>query len=78
LQKVLGERYRHLPALGNRNYKGGSTDIVDLEEGVAQVGELSSQQPVILLCVCAKLQRCHRLAVAEVIADRYAVTIEHC
>jgi hypothetical protein len=61
-----------LPALGNRNYKGGSTDIVDLEEGVAQVGEL------ILLCVCAKLQRCHRLAVAEVIADRYAVTIEHC
>ena len=28
LRKVLGERYRHLPALGNRNYKGGPIHCV--------------------------------------------------
>ena len=30
LQKLLGDRYRHLPALGNRNYKGGPVEFVDL------------------------------------------------
>jgi uncharacterized protein (DUF488 family) len=33
LRKVLGKRYRHLPALGNRNYKGGPIEFVDLQTG---------------------------------------------
>ena len=78
LRKHLGERYRHLPALGNRNYKGGPIEFVDLEAGVVEVGELLRQQPVILLCVCVDVQRCHRLPAAEAIAARYGVTIEHC
>jgi len=78
LQKLLGERYRHLPALGNRNYKGGPIEFVDLPTGVVEVGELLKQQPVILLCVCADVQRCHRLPAAEAIATRYEVTVEHC
>jgi uncharacterized protein (DUF488 family) len=67
LQKLLGERYRHLPALGNRNYKSGPIEFVDLETGAVEVGELLSQQPVILLCACADVQRCHRLSAAEAI-----------
>lgn len=77
LQKLLGDRYRHLPALGNRNYKVGHVEFVDLETGVGEVGQLLKQQPVILLCVCADLQRCHRLPAAEAIAAHYGLTIEH-
>lgn len=77
LQKLLGDRYRHLPALGNRNYRGGPVEFVDLATGVVEVGELLRQQPVILLCVCADVQRCHRLPAAEAIVTRYEVTIEH-
>ena len=77
LQKLLGDRYHHLPALGNRNYKGGPVEFVDLETGVVEVGQLLRQQPVILLCVCADVQRCHRLAAAEAIAARYGVIVEH-
>jgi uncharacterized protein (DUF488 family) len=78
LTSLLGERYRHLAVLGNRNYKGGPIEFVDLEEGVVKVGELLREQPVILLCVCADVERCHRLPAAEAIAARYGVTITHC
>lgn len=78
LRKVLGDRYRHLLALGNRNYRGGPVEFVDLATGVVEVGELLRQRPVILLCVCADVQRCHRLPAAEAIAIRYGLTVEHC
>lgn len=77
LAKLLGDRYRHLPTLGNRNYKGGPVELVDLEAGVAQVAELLAHQPVILLCVCADVQRCHRRLVAEAIVARYGVPLTH-
>ncbi|GAB4440932.1 MAG: hypothetical protein Kow0031_22890 [Anaerolineae bacterium] len=78
LQKLLGERYRPLPALGNRNYKGGPIVFVDLEAGVTDVGELLQKQPVILLCACRDLQRCHRLPAAEAIAVCFNVAMTHC
>lgn len=78
LQKLLGDRYRHLPSLGNRNYKGGPIEFVDLAAGRVEVGELLKQQPVILLCICANVHHCHRLPAAEAISARYGVTIEHC
>jgi uncharacterized protein (DUF488 family) len=77
LAKLPGNRYYHLPALGNRNYKGGPVDIVDLEGGMAQVAALLARQPVILLCVCSDLHRCHRLLVAEAVAARSAVQVIH-
>lgn len=77
LAKLLGDRYHHLPALGNRNYKGGPVDIVDLEGGMAQVAELLARQSVILLCACSDLHRCHRLLVAEAVAARSAVQVIH-
>lgn len=77
LQKLLGSRYRHLPALGNRNYKGGPIEFVDLEAGVLQAGQLLRQQPVILQCGCVDVRRCYRLLAAEAIAVRYGVAVEH-
>lgn len=77
LAKLLGGRYHHLPALGNRNYKGGPVEIVDLEAGLAQVADLLAHQPVILLCVCAEVERCHRRLVAEAVIARYGVSVIH-
>jgi len=78
LTSLLGERYRRLSVLGNRNYKGGPIEFVDLAEGVVKVGGLLRERPVILLCVCTDVERCHRLPAAEAIAARYGVTITHC
>jgi uncharacterized protein (DUF488 family) len=78
LTSLLGERYRHLSVLGNRNYKDGPIEFVDLAEGVVKVGELLRERPVILLCVCADVERCHRLPAAEAIVSRYGITVQHC
>lgn len=44
---------------------------------MAQVAELLARQPVILLCACSDLHRCHRLLVAEAVAARSAVQAIH-
>lgn len=44
LARLLGDRYRHLPALGNRSYKDGPIEIVDLDAGIAQVADLLVHQ----------------------------------
>jgi uncharacterized protein (DUF488 family) len=77
LARLLGDRYCHLPALGNRNYKGGPIELVDLETGIAQVADLLAHQPVILLCVCGDVQHCHRRLAAEAIAARYGAPLTH-
>ena len=77
LQKLLGERYLQLSALGNRNYKGGTIEFLDQEIGISQVGDLLSRHPVILLCACADVNRCHRWLAAELISRRYGVAVKH-
>jgi hypothetical protein len=59
-------RYVHVPALGNRNYRGGPIHIVDYPHGVPAIAALlEAWEAVILLCVCADVQRCHRQGVGE-------------
>lgn len=77
LARLLGDRYCHLPALGNRNYKSGPVELVDVEQGIAQVADLLARQPVILLCVCSDVQRCHRRLATEAMAARYRIKVIH-
>jgi hypothetical protein len=66
LQARFGERYRHVPALGNRHYRGGEIDIVDYAQGQQEIAAyLQDWFAVVLLCVCAEVQTCHRKLVAE-------------
>src|SRR6187549_233569 len=54
LSLMLKERYRHVAALGNRNYKtGGAIQIHNLEIGIRLIQ--SWEINVILLCACAEL-----------------------
>jgi uncharacterized protein (DUF488 family) len=70
LAQLLGERYRHVPALGNVNYKRKEDEpirIADLEAGVSEILSLAPS-PVLLLCGCADAAHCHRSVVAERLA----------
>jgi uncharacterized protein (DUF488 family) len=61
LMKVFGERYIWLKDLGNRNYKGGPIEIVDMEAGLARIEGMTAP---ILLCACSDVTTCHRQRVA--------------
>lgn len=77
LRERFGERYRHVPALGNLNYKsGGPVALSDAEAGLAVVEEaIGAGQAVVLLCACKDAATCHRAAVAALLRGRgYTVT----
>lgn len=79
LRAVFGDRYEHVPELGNRNYKrpGCAVELVDAEAGIARVLSLLADQPVVLLCGCADWRRCHRRVVAELLAECSGAVVEH-
>lgn len=78
MASALGEAcYRHLPELGNRNYKnGGPIEIAELEPGLAKLWALLQASPVILVCACAHVEKCHRRVVADALAERRGVEAE--
>ena len=66
LERLMGARYRHLKAFGNRNYKGGEIALVDITEGLRQVEALLDQfDNVVLMCACRDARQCHRRLVAH-------------
>lgn len=68
LSKALGERYVHVPELGNRNYRGdmGSGIIIaNADVGLARLALELSRKSVVLLCVCSNWKTCHRTEVVR-------------
>lgn len=65
LQEVLGmDRYIHVKALGNENYKnGGEIKLVNYEAGRRIIEGIG--RPVALMCGCKDYHTCHRATVAE-------------
>ncbi len=64
LREALGERYVHLKAFGNENYRNdGPIKLVDPDAGVEALKAIGGA--VLLMCVCAQYHTCHRRAVAE-------------
>jgi len=64
LARRFSNRYRHMASLGNRNYKGGPTDIVNLDAGVSAIARCSAH-PIVLMCVCKNFHECHRSEIAS-------------
>jgi len=77
LEKTLGQRYIHVPGLGNLNYKGGPVALADVQAGADQLAILIRAQPVILMCVCVDWRTCHRTDAAKALAERFGLTIEN-
>ena len=63
LTESLGDRYRHVRALGNRNYRSGPIELEDFPAGLALIQE--SDRPIILMCACKDPAICHRTTIAE-------------
>jgi uncharacterized protein (DUF488 family) len=78
LAELMGERYVHLPALGNRNaFNGGPAELAAPERAVEPVAALLTHGPVILLCGCARPERCHRGLAAAYLAERLGGVVKH-
>ena len=77
LKRTLEAWYHHVPALGNRNYKGGPIEIVDLAAGAAVVHQLLATSPVVLLCACREVLHCRRHVVADACTTQYGVAVTH-
>jgi uncharacterized protein (DUF488 family) len=62
LQSRLRQRYTHMKEFGNVNYKGGPTRLLAFEQGRQRLEALLAKHPgpIILMCVCADYERCHR------------------
>ncbi len=64
LKALLGNKYRHVPNLGNRTFKENKVTIQNLQLGLETV--LSLNENAVLMCACEKSADCHRrLIIAE-------------
>lgn len=81
LIEVWKDRYLHMDALGNLNYKGdmgkGVIMLNDVENGTTRLAVLLKTQPVIILCACKDHKTCHRTTVAQEMIDRYNAEVVH-
>lgn len=70
LSLMLKKRYRHVGALGDRNFgkPGAEIQIQNLSAGIRFI-ELWETN-VIFLCACEDYQTCHRRIIAEELAKR--------
>ncbi len=74
----LGSAYIHAKGFGNINYRGGPIALADPEPWYSFAKrDNDAGLPVILLCACWNLAECHRLVIANEIAKRYTIEIEH-
>ncbi len=77
--EVLGERYRWLPALGNRNYRDPAAPIVlaDEERGLDQLGRLLTHYvAIVIMCACSDYEVCHRRVVIGKLAARCRIRVK--
>src|SRR5512133_3543467 len=78
LRALLGDDYLHLPAFGNVNYKNdGPIQLAAPTTGVRLASLELEQHPILLLCACRDLQTCHRLVVANLLAEATGVPVVH-
>ena len=75
----LRDKYRHLPALGNVNYRNPDLPIFlrDEDLGLEGLARLLEKSNVVIMCGCKNLEKCHRLVVAEKMEAMYNVNVVH-
>jgi uncharacterized protein (DUF488 family) len=74
LKSLLGEKYRHIPNLGNRTYKEDRITVQNLKLGVETILSLPSN--IVLMCACEKTENCHRRLIVEELEQREIRTEE--
>lgn len=78
LRDTLGQRYTHIPELGNTEYKRpGHISLKEPERGVQRVVSILAMMPVILLCACEEYHTCHRRVAADLIRAACGCEVIH-
>ncbi len=79
LRKLLGDqRYMHVHALGNVNYRNGEAiQLADPAQGAAILRPVLEKQPIILMCACKNKDTCHRTVAAEFLAEQIGTEVVH-
>lgn len=78
LIKQLGERYVHIPALGNVNYKnGGVITLADPAMGLKLIEVMIDANNVVLMCACKHVATCHRSYAADFLMAKLGVSVIH-
>lgn len=77
LRQTFGSAYSHVPALGNRNYRGGPMELAAPARALPLVQAQLARTPIILLCACRDWQSCHRSLAAAHLAEYTGVPVEH-
>ncbi len=74
LKALLGEKYRHIPNLGNRTFGEDKITIQNLNLGIETVLNLPFN--IVLMCACKKIENCHRRIIIEELHKREVETEE--
>lgn len=74
-----GVKYKWIPALGNttKTAEWVPPNLEESQQAINQVAEIAQQGNVLLLCAELDHRSCHRTAVAQAIADKTKLPIEH-
>jgi uncharacterized protein (DUF488 family) len=74
---LLDSAYVLVPALGNRNYKGGAIELAAPAQALDLARRTLAQRPIILMCGCRNHWECHRLDAAEYLGTALDIEIKH-
>lgn len=74
LKALLGEKYRHIPNLGNRTFKEDKITIQNLHLGIETL--LNLEMNVVLMCACELAEDCHRRVIVQELSKREFETFE--
>ncbi len=74
LKALLGEKYRHIPNLGNRTFGEDKITIQNLNLGIETILNLPFN--IVLMCACKKIENCHRRIIIEELHKREVETEE--
>lgn len=78
LRALLGPRYVHMAALGNKNYQGdGPIELSAPQAAVGPALSVLGRQPLVLLCGCRDYWNCHREAAADFLAEQINTDVTH-
>ena len=79
LERVFGERYRHVREFGNADYQAGGIRLADGEAGVRIVEALIAERsgPLFLMCACEDAATCHRREVGKLLKKRGYAAAEY-
>ena len=76
LRERLEQRYNHIRALGNENYRADDKPIRILDFEAGRIAIACHPKPVVLMCACKEYDTCHRKAVSTMLAKTGITTTE--